>query len=767
MSLEQTLQHAIQHHQAGRAEPARQAYQQVLSADPAHAQALYLLGALEHQQRNFAAAIVHLQRATQLRPDSAPAFYFLGSSLASAERETEGAAALRQALALKPDWTQARFELAVLLHKLGEIEEAIALYIRVLADEPNHLQALSNLGVAHQTNNRFDRAVEVLERAAALAPRSAPILNNFGNALKNNGELDRAIDVLKMAVQFGSDSYETHYSLANAMLLRGQRLPAISEYEAALRLAPDRLETRQGLADALVRLAVQEMKADRQRAMQRLERALSVWPDHALALNALATDAMKRGDFDAAEAHYRTAIAAAPEDARILLNYGALLKDQGHVADAIAYFRRSAAIDPSNHAAHSNLLYTLHFDPQTTPQQLIDAHRAWDAAHARPLAPGRRAFDNDPDPDRPLRIGYVSADFRDHVVGWNFLPLIRHHDRRQFLPHCFMDQSGPGDEVTDEIERHLHGATHFGPTFSDDVLAELIQRHQIDILVDLTLHMNGNRLLCFARRPAPVQCTFIGYPGTTGLSAMDYRLTDPYLDPAGENDAYYVEKSVRLPNTFWCFDPMGHEPPISPLPVSRNGCLTFGCLSNYCKINEGVLALWSRVLGALGDSRLMLLTHPGQHRQRVLGVLERLGVHPDRVQFAAPRPRGAFLELFNDIDLCLDTFPYNGHSTSLDAMWMGVPTVTLAGTLAVGRAGASQLNNVGLSNLIAASADEFVQIATTLASDAERLGEIRATLRQRMRSSPLMDAAAFARNVEAAYRQMWRRYCAGERRAGS
>jgi predicted O-linked N-acetylglucosamine transferase (SPINDLY family) len=759
MSLEQTLQHAIQHHQAGRAEPARQAYQQVLATDPAHAQALYLLGALEHQQRNFAAAIAHLQRATQLRPDSAPAFYFLGSSLASAGRETEAAPALQQALALKPDWIEARFELAVLLHKLGEMEEAVALYIRVLADEPNHLQALSNLGVAYQSAGRLERAVEVLERAAALAPRSAAVLNNLGNALKNAGRLDEAIRVLRAALQVDPSSFAAQYSLANALIVAGQLLPAIEAYEASLQIAPHRAEARQGLADALVRMGVTLIGSDRASGAKSLQQALQVWPDHPLAHNALANDLKAHGDLDGAESHYRSAIAAAPGDARILVNYGALLKDQGYVEEAVAQFRLAVASDPANHAAHSNLLYTLHFDPRIAPQRLLQEHRAWDDAHARPLAPARPKHPVDRDPQRPLRIGYISPDFRDHVVGWNFLPLVRHHDSKQFLVKCYADLSVPPDDLSRQIQQHAGAWEMCGPGISDAQLAEMIQRDQIDILVDLTLHMNGNRLLSFARRPAPVQCTFMGYPGTTGLSAMDYRLTDPYLDPPGGNDGYYSEQSVRLPETFWCFDPMGYELPISPLPVNRKGHVTFGCLSNYCKINDGVLSLWSRVLGALTDARLMLLTHPGQHRQRVLSVLERHGIRPDRVQFAAPRPRGAFLELFHEIDLCLDTFPYNGHSTSLDAMWMGVPTVTLAGTLAVGRAGVSQLNNVGLSDLIAASADEFVQIATALASDVNRLGKIRATLRQRMKSSPLMNAAAFAQNIEAAYREMWRRYC--------
>jgi predicted O-linked N-acetylglucosamine transferase (SPINDLY family) len=293
----------------------------------------------------------------------------------------------------------------------------------------------------------------------------------------------------------------------------------------------------------------------------------------------------------------------------------------------------------------------------------------------------------------------------------------------------------------------------------------LVRGDQIDILVDLTLHMSRSHLLVFARKPAPVQICWLGYPGTTGLTEIDYRLTDPYLDPPGLNDAYYSEQSIRLPETFWCYDPLTTEPAINPLPALKNGQITFGSLNNFCKVNAAVLELWARVLSAVEQSRLLLLAPEGSARENVLRILGKAGISANRITVVGPQSRECYLKLYHDIDIGLDTLPYNGHTTSLDAYWMGVPVVTLVGQTAVGRAGLSQLTNLGLPELIAHTPNQYVSIAVELANDIGRLSELRSTLRQRLEQSPLMDAPRFARNIEAAYRSMWQRWCAAHCRS--
>jgi predicted O-linked N-acetylglucosamine transferase (SPINDLY family) len=296
---------------------------------------------------------------------------------------------------------------------------------------------------------------------------------------------------------------------------------------------------------------------------------------------------------------------------------------------------------------------------------------------------------------------------------------------------------------------------------TDEQLAAHIRADRIDILVDLKVHTAENRLMVFARKPAPVQVTWMGYPGTTGLSTVDYRFTDPYLDPPGLNDPYYTEQTVRLPETFWCYEPGSREPAVNALPASSSGQITFGSMNSFCKANDLVLELWARVLRSVTGSRLMILIDSGNHRRRTLEILERNGVDTVRVEFESRRARPLYLELYHRIDIAFDMVPYSGVTTSLDALLMGVPVVCLAGRTAVSRGGLTIMTNIGLPELVANSPDEYVAIAVRLAGDLPRLALLRSTLRQRLESSPMMDTRRFARHIELAYRTIWRRWCAG------
>ncbi|MGO9467828.1 MAG: hypothetical protein ACLQVF_27130, partial [Isosphaeraceae bacterium] len=345
----------------------------------------------------------------------------------------------------------------------------------------------------------------------------------------------------------------------------------------------------------------------------------------------------------------------------------------------------------------------------------------------------------------------------DHAMSFVTTPVLLAHDHEHFEIYCYADVARP-----DEITARLHSLADVWRNIaglSDEQVSQRVRQDRIDILVDLTMHMAGNRLLAFARKPAPIQVSWLAYPGTSGVRTIDYRLTDRYIDPPGLHDHDYSEESIRLPDAFWCYDPLAGEPAVSALPAVENGSITFGCLNNFCKVNDSVLKLWAQVLKAVDGSRLLLLAPGGSVRGRTLDLLEREGVRRDRVTFVARQPRPRYLELYHRIDIGLDTFPYNGHTTSLDAFWLGVPVVTLVGPTPVARAGLSLLTNLGLSELVAETPDQFVSIAVALAGDVPRLCELRATLRDRLRASPLMDAPRFARMVEAAYREMWRRWC--------
>jgi predicted O-linked N-acetylglucosamine transferase (SPINDLY family) len=450
------------------------------------------------------------------------------------------------------------------------------------------------------------------------------------------------------------------------------------------------------------------------------------------------------GSTDLARDLLGRALEAEPDNPIAHVSLGNLLKDLGRVDLALSSYEAARLLNPSDPVALGNLAYLCAFAPGRDAQEILALNREWDHRHARGLAGPA------PEPARGkrLRIGYVSPDFRYHCQAFFTLPLFAHHDREAFELFAYASVPVP-DAVTDRL-RTLCDHWRDCAGLPDEAVADLIRRDGIDILVDLTMHMANGRPLLFARKPAPVQVAWLAYPGTTGLSAMDYRITDPYLDPPGLHGDWYSETSLRLPRTFWCYDPLAEGPEPDPLPALERGHVTFGCLNNFCKVNAGVLALWNQVLEAVPGSRLRLMAHPGSHRQSVLEAFS----DPTRIEFTPFLPRQDYLAQYRDIDLCLDTFPYNGHTTSLDAFWMGVPVVTRVGETVVGRAGWSQLNNLGLTELAAWSDEDFVAIAAALATDLPKLAGLRAGLRAQMEASPLMDAPKFAKDMEELYRKM-------------
>jgi predicted O-linked N-acetylglucosamine transferase (SPINDLY family) len=397
--------------------------------------------------------------------------------------------------------------------------------------------------------------------------------------------------------------------------------------------------------------------------------------------------------------------------------------------------------------------------PGSDARELLEESRRWNLQHGEPLRKFIQPHANDRTPDRRLRIGYVSPDFGDHPVGRFLLPLLEQHDRSQLEIFCYSN-SPANDRLTARLRagadqwRNIMG-------LSDESVAGQIRGDAIDILVDLSGHTSGNRLLVFARKPAPVQVSYLGYPATSGLSAIDYRLTDPLSDPPGATDPFHVETLYRLPHTNWCFEPQA-SPVLTAPPSTRTGHLTFGSFSNFAKITPPLLQLWRRILDAVSNSRMVLKNsslQPASVRERIRIHLNAQGIN-DRVDLLGPQPDYAnHLNQYQQMDIALDTFPYNGTTTLCDALWMGVPAITLSGQSHVSRVGLSLLTNIGLPELIAATPDEYVDIAVDLAKDPHRLATLRSTLRDRMTKSPLMDAPKFARDVEAAYRHMWRNWC--------
>jgi predicted O-linked N-acetylglucosamine transferase (SPINDLY family) len=465
-----------------------------------------------------------------------------------------------------------------------------------------------------------------------------------------------------------------------------------------------------------------------------------------------------RSQLDEAIASYQRVLALNPAYTDARNNLGNTLKERGEFTAALAAFRQALAATPDRPSVHSNLIFTLYFDPESTEPMIAEEQQRWNQRFSEPWKRRVPPHDNHRDPDRRLRIGYVSPDFWDHVVGRNLRPLFQYRDPRHFEVVCYSGVARP-DELTAEFQRHadLWRST---TGVSNDALAEKIRADNIDILVDLSLHSSGNRLAVFTRQPAPVQVSFAGYPESTGVDAIGYRMSDRWLE--AEMRQRQPAEQVFLLDSFWCYDPCGVEMKVNPLPAQSSGRITFGCLSNFNKVNEPVLRLWARVLKEVATARLVILCDEGSHRQRTADFLAREGLAADRLEFLPRGPRREYLELYHRLDIALDPFPYNGHTTSLDALWMGVPVVSLAGERPLSRAGVSILNNLGLAELVAYLEDEYVSIANRLSHDLPHLAELRHSLRARMEASVLMDAPRFADNIESAYRAMWRQWCANK-----
>ena len=538
-------------------------------------------------------------------------------------------------------------------------------------------------------------------------------------------------------------------------LQTGHPEPALALVQRAVDLRPDGAVYRNNLGQVLERLGRYD------EASRAYETAISLDPDYAEAYNNWGRVLERRDHLADAEACYRNAIRLDPAYAEPHTNLGNVLKDRGELDEAIAAYRRAIEIRPDLSFLHSNLLLTLHYHPGYSPAELAREHREWAERHVAPLAVYARAHPNEPEPERLLRIGYVSPDFREHSVARFILPILEEHDRRQVDVFAYADVPRP-DHVTAVIREHVDHWRDVAD-LGDEALADLIRSDQIDVLVDLAAHSGRNRLLVFARKPAPVQVTYLAYCSTTGVEAIDYRLTDRFLDPPDVALGHYTERSIRLPQCYWCYS--APALPVDRLPPSdrRPGPATFGCLNNFAKVTDATLALWMRLLLRVPEARLLLYARDTRHRERVGNVARQAGVAETRLTFVDRQAFDDYLETYREIDVALDPFPFGGGTTTCDALWMGVPVVSLAGETAVSRAGSSLLSNVGLSHLIARSEAEYVDLAAGLLEDPAALATLRRGLRARLESSPVMHARDFTRGLEAALRSMWRSWCARQR----
>lgn len=751
ITIDQAFKHAVQIHQAGRLAEAEGIYRQILAQIPNHAESLHLLGVLASQTNRPDLAIELISRAIELNPNSAEYHCNLGEIYRRAGNVDRAIEHGRRATSLKPQYAPAHCNLGVALRDKGLLEESISAHRRAIQVNPQYALAHKNLGNSLQDQGNLAEAIAAYRRGLAIDPNDSEANRNLGVALNASGKKTDAANAFRRAVDPKPEWLEATLDLASV-------LNDLHHYEETITLLTRAISFHPRCADfhATIGTALAELGRTDE-AIASFRKAIEENPSHAKAYRNLGVILTHRSELDEAKALLQKAIEIDPEYANAHSSLAVVLAGSGDLDGAITEFRRAVELAPENPRFHSNLVYLFQFHPDYDSAAILAECRQWSAKHEAPVASLRgESHPNDPTPNRRLRIGYLSADFSAHVVGRNILPLLQNHNRNDFEIFCYCN-SWRGDDFT---RKFIAAADNWRQieSLDDAKVCEMIRADGIDILVDLSLHLRDSRLPVFARKPAPVQATFAGYPGTTGLHAIDYRLTDPFLDPPNESDNFYSEKSIRLPHSFWCYDPIAMHPadelPVAPLPAIINQYVTFGCLNNFRKVNRRVLEAWSKILGVVPKSRLILLAPAGEARKQVLDYLD-----PARVEFVDRMDRTEYLKTYDRIDLGLDTFPYNGHTTSLDSLWMGVPVVTLVGQTVVGRAGWSQLRNLDLRELAAQTPEQFVSIATDLAGDLPRLSELRQTLRDRMKRSPLSDAAGFTQDVQAAYRTMWKTWC--------
>jgi protein O-GlcNAc transferase len=571
-----------------------------------------------------------------------------------------------------------------------------------------------------------------------------------GCALRAAGSPEEAMVEFRAALASEPDMPEAHHHLGNALKSLRRYAEAADSLRAAARLAP---------ADAAIwlNLGVACLEIHQlDEAVTCFRRAIRLEPARPEAHNILGHALLTQGRATAARRSLDEALRLRPGYAAAHDNLGRVLKAQGRADEALPHHRAALAEKPRPET-HSNLLYSLNFPAEIPPAEIAAEHRRWAALYAPP------EMAHSPEPDRRgprrLRLGYVSPDFVHHAVSYFFEPVLAARDAAAFEVFCY-SEAPVADAVTQRLRAQ---ADHWRDIagMSDERAAAVIRADGIDILVDLAGHTARNRLPVFARKPAPVQATWLGYPNTTGLAAIDFRITEAVSDPPGRTEAWHSEELFRLPGPFSCYAPPAESPPVEPLPALATGAVTFGCFNNLAKLTPAAIELWARILRETGDSRLFLKSRglaDLETAARLRQDFARHGIGAARLDLSGAELSVArHLALYGSVDLALDTFPYNGTTTTCEALWMGVPVVTLAGATHVSRVGASLLTHLGAADWIAGTPDEYLARCRELAADLPRLALLRAGLRERMRASPLCDAAGFTRSFEGALRAMWRR----------
>ena len=725
---------------------------------PADAEVLSSLGGVLVARGELDEASDCYRRALRIQPGSAAAHSNLGEVLARQGQWQAAESSCRQALSLQPGLAAAHLNLGNALKGLGRVDDAVASYREAVARSPNLAEAHTALGIALREQGLAAQAVAHLSKSAQLRPGHSATHDQLGVALHAAGNPQAALDSLRRALTLQPRSAAAHYHLGNVLAELGRHDEAVRHYRDALTSEPGHAEVQTNLGVSL--LALNQAAS----AVAALRAAVALQPSLALAHSNLGNALMAEGLMRDAQASHEQAVALAPALGLARRNLAHLLKTIGEPEAALAHLEHVLALEPEQLAVHSEVVFMQQYLPQTPSRdlaRLAGARRFGELAlrHAQPF----ESWTNPPLPERRLRIGLLSSDLRAHPVGYFIEAVLvalssAAADR---VDICVYANQREDDAVSERL-RQCCPQWLAVVDLDDAALARRIRDDKVDVLIDLSGHTLHNRLPVLAWKPAPVQLSWLGYCGSTGLPSVDAFIADSWIAPDG-SDAEFVERVVRLPETFLCFTPPPFDLAVAPLPAQAGGGIRFGCFNQLAKMNDAVLALWARVLHAVPGSRLLLQGHALQDpaiRDRIVGRYVQHGIEPDRLSLHPAQARADYLRAYNQVDIALDPFPYPGGTTTLEALWMGVPVLTLPGTSALSRQGLSVLRNLELDDWVAKDLDDYLARAVRHAADTRALAELRHGLRERLLGSPLCDAPRFAGHLEQSMRALWRDWCA-------
>ena len=671
-----------------------------------------------------ATAIAQLENATAIRPDDASLWCSLGAAQRHNDDFTAARVAYERAIALKPDYLQALSNLGEWCIAKGDAGEALQWFDRALACAPDFFEARLNKIVALFELARYDDARHAAEELLADEPdRPEPYLN-LGNVLVHTGKAKQAIKQYQKALELRPGYPEAHFNLASLLGSRDDLVAAIGYLEQQVK---DRGESVQNLG-------------------------------------MLAAAHQAAGHLTEAEELCRRIFEKQPGNIMALITMGSCLSSGGNSAASLPLYERIVELDPNQASMGSNVLFECSNISSIGREQLFRRHCEWAEHFETPLLAPPDFSGRTRDPERKLRIGYVSADFMLHPVGFLLSDVLRYHDKHAFEIYCF-SMVVRAEEVLPQLRE---GADHWEDIFfvSDEELVDMIRKAEIDILVDLSGHTAHHRLLAFARRPAPVQVEWIGYFHSTGMQSLDYFITDPYTTPPGSGQLF-SEIPLYLPHSRFCYGPPAHSPEVAPSPVEKSGSITFGSFNRLPKLTDAVVTAWAGILEAVPGSRLVLKAGPlidTTVRERLARRFAQQGIPVDRLDLRESSTHAEMLAQYGDIDIALDPFPFNGGMTTLEALWMGVPVVTVAGNSVVSRQTVSALANIGLADELAfPDVEAYIRGAVALANDRTRLLKLRREMRPRMAASPVCQPEQFVRDLETLYRRMWAAWCRGEK----